>query len=105
MNKWWAGAMAATALAMAPGAGAATHSATLEVTFRIQEACSIRSGSAAAGKDAEVDCQYRTPYQIVPTDSASSSYSGSSSSAASTAPRRTEQPVDSDAPAALTVCF
>nr|WP_314543980.1 hypothetical protein [uncultured Massilia sp.] len=100
MNKWWAGAMAAMALAMAPGAGAATHSATMEVTFRIQEACSIRSGSAAAGKDAEVDCQYRTPYQIVPTDGAASS-----SAAASTVPHRTEQPADTDAPAALTVCF
>lgn len=99
MNKWWAGAMAAMALATAPAAGAATHSVTMEVTFRIQEACSIRSGSAAAGKDAEVDCQYRTPYQIVPNDSAASS------SALSTAPRRTDKPADADAPATLTVCF
>lgn len=97
MNKWWAGAMAAMALATAPAAGAATHSATMEVTFRIQEACSIRSGSAATGKEAEVDCQYRTPYQIVPNDGAAA--------ASTAAPRRTDKPADADAPAALTVCF
>ncbi|MDN4053862.1 hypothetical protein QPK32_12310 [Massilia sp. YIM B02763] len=100
MNKWMAAAMAAMAMASAPTAGAATQSATMEVTFRIQEACAIRSGSAAPGLDAQVSCQYRTPYRIVPNDGAAAS-----SSASSTEPRRAEKPADTGAPAALTVFF
>lgn len=100
MNKWMAAAMAAMAMASAPAAGAATQSATMEVTFRIQDACSIRSGSAAPGQDAQVSCQYRTPYRIVPNNGAAAS-----SSPTSPAPRSTEKPADTDAPAALTVFF
>jgi len=105
MNKWLAAAVAAMAVANAPAACAATHSASMEVSFRIQEACSIRSGSGsgAPGQDAQVSCQYRTPYQIVPNDAATTAAASSSLSA--TAPRRAESPAETDAPAVVTICF
>lgn len=98
MNKWLAGALAAMALAMTPASFAATHSATMEVTFRIQESCAIRTGTTPAGSDAQVSCQHQTPYRIVRNDA-------SAGSASATAARRSEQPTDTDAPAALTVFF
>ncbi|MFK3737708.1 hypothetical protein [Massilia sp. TN1-12] len=107
MNKWLAAAVAAMAVANAPAACAATHSASMEVSFRLQEACSIRSssgsGSAAPGQAAQVSCQYRTPYQIVPNDAATTAAASSSLSA--TAPRRAEPPAETDAPAVVTICF
>jgi hypothetical protein len=98
MNKWWAAAMTVAVLAVAPAAGASTHSATMDVTFRIQEACAIRSAAAADGQDAQVECQHRTPYRIVQNGAAASS-------TASNVPRRTERPSDADAPADVTVWF
>jgi hypothetical protein len=100
MNKWLAGALAAMALAMTPASFAATHSATMEVTFRIQESCAIRTGTTPEGSDAQVSCQHQTPYRIVRNDA-----SAGSASASATAARRSEQPTDADAPAALTVFF
>lgn len=102
MNKWLAAAVAAMAVANAPAACASTHSASMEVSFRIQEACSILSGSAALGQDAQVSCQYRTPYQIVPHDAGAAAASSSLSAAA---PRRAEPPASTDAPAVVTICF
>lgn len=95
MKRWLKAMAAVLALAAAmPAAQAVRASATMEIGFRIVEACTVRS-SQASDQDFDVRCQYRTPYRI---------QAGSDSTAAG-APRRTERPLDHDAPAALTVWF
>ncbi|WP_296949597.1 hypothetical protein [uncultured Massilia sp.] len=108
MKTWRYVMAAAMALqTLAPAAHAARASATFDVTFRVQESCAIRTAppaDAAAGqarsvpsaRDAEVRCQYRTPYQV---------QDGAAAPTSATAPHRTEPARDADAPAALTVWF
>jgi hypothetical protein len=64
MQRWLKVVTAALALAAAmPAAQAGRAAATMEVSFRIVEACTVRT-SQASGQDAEVRCQYQTPYQL-----------------------------------------
>jgi hypothetical protein len=92
MQRWLKVVTAALALAAAmPAAQAGRAAATMEVSFRIVEACTVRT-TQASGQDAEVRCQYQTPYQL-------------QTGQAAQAPRRNERPLDTDAPAALTVWF
>lgn len=95
MKKWLGVAMAAMALqAGMPAAQAARASASMDVSFRVVETCAIRT--AATGQDAEVRCQYQTPYQV---------QARAQAPGAAEAPRRAERPADADAPAALTIWF
>lgn len=96
--KKWLGLVAAAVVLQAgmPSAQAARTSATMEVSFRVVESCAIRTGADASAQDAEVHCQYQTPYRLQP---------GAQATPAAGAPSRSERPADADAPAALTVWF
>jgi hypothetical protein len=83
-------AVLALAAAM-PAAQAVRATATMEVSFRIVEACTVRT-SQASGQDFDIRCQYQTPYRV---------QAGNDTGAL----RRNERPLDTDAPAALTVWF
>ena len=97
MKKWLGLVAAAMALqAGTPAAQAARTAATMDVSFRIVESCEIRTGAGASAQDAEVRCQYQTPYQL---------QSGAHQAAPAAGASRTERPLDTDAPAALTIWF
>jgi hypothetical protein len=89
-----AGAMATLVLASMPVAEAATVSATMEVSFRVTEACAISTGASPSDQAAQVRCAYQTPYRIVRADSAPA-----------VAPQRTDRAADANAPAAVTITF